>query len=376
MSSEEQTSTTTTTKFLIHAKNLFVTFPQCPLDPGVVCLAIQNLFKDKLEYLIIGQEHHQDGNFHLHALIVLKNRYHTTNPRFLDVRGYHPNVQPARQVNQCILYVTKENYNIVSYGIDWKQAREAALKKKSVKSTIMASRLMQGDTIMDLTEENPGFVLMNLKKLLDFQNWWQTQTVLKESLLPFHSCHQVDRDSGRDWELKIVHWINLNFSQKRKHKQPQLWIYGWKDSGKTHLLMTLMKYFHGYEIPDDSNWYDGYNDDYDFAWIDEFKGQKKIQWMNAFVEGRPLSLPQRGTHPYVKKHNMPVIVCSNYPISGCYSKADNVVVDAIQCRFKEIMVPPGERIDIQFEFDASDEDTAPMYSDEEDVPSLVEPEIY
>ncbi len=126
-----------------------------------------------------------------------------------------------------------------------------------------------------------------------------------------------------------------------------------------------MNYFHSYEIPNDNNWYDAYSDAFGFAWIDEFKGCKTIQWLNSFSEGRHMSLSRRGKEPYVKKKNLPFIVASNYSIRDCFSKADFIVVKALQRRFLEVEIPLGERIDIEFDWDESDEDTVECWSDPE-----------
>ncbi len=128
----------------------------------------------------------------------------------------------------------------------------------------------------------------------------------------------------------------------------------------------MLKYFNGWNIPNDGNWCDGYSDEYDFAWVDEFKGHWTIQRLNAFVEGMQMSLPQRNKPPYLKNKNMPVIVTSNYSIENCYRKADFHVVSALKDRFIEIEVPTGNRIDLQFEFDESDEDTCEMLSETEE----------
>ncbi len=136
-------------------------------------------------------------------------------------------------------------------------------------------------------------------------------------------------------------------------------------------METLKNYFHRYEVPNDGPWYDAYSDRYSMAFMDEFKGCKKIQWLNSFAEGRHMSLPQRGKQPYIKKKNLPFIIASNYSIRDCFSKADFVVVKALQGRFLEIEIPLGDRIDISFVWDDSDTDTLDCCSSDEEGPCPV-----
>ncbi len=359
------------TKFRLFAKNIFLTYSQCPVPLSVASLLIRGLFGERLEYGLVCSEQHAVEGSHLHVFIVLVKRWDIKNPRTLDfVHGgitYHPKMEVARSVYQSIKYVCKDG-NVVGLNCDWKTMLQAAKKKTSTKVALIASLIMSGKTLIEINEKYPGFVCQHLKVLQSYKNWLDLKHFLQTPLLTFQGVQHVDKEEPRHWENQVIRWINMNFwnNPTRHHKQRQLWIHGRTNTGKTHLIMTLMSYFHAYEIPDDNNWYDGYSDSYDWAYMDEFKGCKKIQWLNSFAEGRQMSLNVRGKQPTLKTKNLPLVIACNYSIRDCFSKADYVVVEALQKRFLEVEVPLGDRLDINFEFDSSDEDTLECYSSDEE----------
>ena len=78
-------------------------------------------------------------------------------------------------------------------------------------------------------------------------------------------------------------------------------------------------------MPKDEDFYDGYEDGcYDLVVMDEFKSHKKIQFLNAWCDGQPLPLRQKGCQS-VKNDNLPLIVCSNFSIENCYHEGSGVM---------------------------------------------------
>ena len=97
-----------------------------------------------------------------------------------------------------------------------------------------------------------------------------------------------------------------------------------------------------YDMPKDEDFYDGYEDGcYDLVVMDEFKSHKKIQFLNAWCDGQPLPLRQKGCQS-VKNDNLPLIVCSNFSIENCYH--EGIGRDALVDRFNVV------RMEKEFEF--------------------------
>ncbi|AIF34808.2 replication-associated protein [Sewage-associated circular DNA virus-2] len=90
------------------AKQFFLTYPRCDLDlqlllDGLTTALAPRLFRHK-----IVQERHGDEGLHVHAIIVCAERIDTSNPRFFDVAGFHPNIQTVRNLRQAYTYLDKE----------------------------------------------------------------------------------------------------------------------------------------------------------------------------------------------------------------------------------------------------------------------------
>lgn len=76
--------------FRLQAKRIFLTYAQCPLTKEELLSELQKL--PNFHQYVISRELHEDGNYHLHAIVTLTTRINTTNKRYFDVKDYHPNI--------------------------------------------------------------------------------------------------------------------------------------------------------------------------------------------------------------------------------------------------------------------------------------------
>ncbi|KAL6536698.1 hypothetical protein OROMI_026279 [Orobanche minor] len=77
--------------FRISAKNIFITYPHCPLPKEVALRqTLEFLFPVSPLYIRVAREQHQDGIYHLHCLVQFEGRFQTQNVRFFDLSS-HPN---------------------------------------------------------------------------------------------------------------------------------------------------------------------------------------------------------------------------------------------------------------------------------------------
>jgi len=91
--------------FRLNARNVFLTYPKCPIAPatlGEFLATIRPTF-----YVHVTRESHRDGHFHLHALVQWVDKFNLRNERKFDIQGYHPNIQPARDVESVEDYISK-----------------------------------------------------------------------------------------------------------------------------------------------------------------------------------------------------------------------------------------------------------------------------
>lgn len=90
------------------ATTALVTWPQCPVEHDTFYDALRA--KDPLAEFRLAIEHHEDGNTHFHAYIVWPRKQNKRDPAWLDVLGYHPNIQAAKNPRAACDYVSKEGH--------------------------------------------------------------------------------------------------------------------------------------------------------------------------------------------------------------------------------------------------------------------------
>jgi len=77
-------------RFRLNASAMFLTYSQSSL--GRQRITSWFAAQRGLKRLIVGMEHHQDGNLHWHVTIEYSGRKDIRNARFFDIDGEHPNI--------------------------------------------------------------------------------------------------------------------------------------------------------------------------------------------------------------------------------------------------------------------------------------------
>ncbi|AAD39153.1 rep protein [Tomato yellow leaf curl Thailand virus] len=111
-------------KFLINAKNYFLTYPHCSLTKEEEALSqILNLSTPTNKLIIrICRELHEDGTPHLHLLIQFEGKFKCQNNRFFDLTSptrsahFHPNIQGAKSSTDVKAYMEKDG-DVLDHGI-------------------------------------------------------------------------------------------------------------------------------------------------------------------------------------------------------------------------------------------------------------------
>ncbi len=80
--------------FRLNAKNLSLTYPKCNAMKEAVMTKLLIMFPSQIQYAIICQEHHVDGDLHLHLMIQGVKPFNIRNATKLDeLTGQHGNYQ-------------------------------------------------------------------------------------------------------------------------------------------------------------------------------------------------------------------------------------------------------------------------------------------
>lgn len=71
-----------------------------------------------VEWALVAQEEHKDGNLHLHAVVKLSKRLSTRDPRLLDIDGYHPSMERCKSIHASVKYVCKSDPDPLPFNVD------------------------------------------------------------------------------------------------------------------------------------------------------------------------------------------------------------------------------------------------------------------
>ncbi len=126
----------------------------------------------------------------------------------------------------------KEDQALTLHGITMEEIQAIVIKKRAVPFRI-AMMVKEGNSISKIDETYPDFVMMNMKKLEDYQSL-QSMIKLHSSLLPWTLATTTLHTM---WNDRIVRWLNANIKQPRKMKDPQLWLWS-HQSGIISLLKS------------------------------------------------------------------------------------------------------------------------------------------
>lgn len=316
--------------FRMQGRNFTLTYPQCTTTKEAAAKNLEDKYGEQLVGYVVSEEAHKDGTPHLHAFVQFMKKQHIRKPDHFDfVAGQHGSYEVTKNIRNWITYVTKDG-KYVAKGLDV----EAIKRKKASKSTDIARMLMEGKSLEEINEVDPGYVMLNKRKLEEYESWIQVnqEKKSKEEWVP------PDLTDLTDSNKQIAEWLCSNIRQPRKFKDPQLFITGKRNLGKTSLIEWLERSLSVYHIPLTEEFYDLYSDQYDVVVIDEFKGQKTIQWMNLFLQGSKMNIRKKGSQ-MMKRKNLPVIILSNYTLGDCYPKArDDGRLETLQARVIEVEV--------------------------------------
>lgn len=108
--------------FYLKSKNLFFTYPQCPVDKAVIVGNILDISlllfpTNPLLYYTACNEHHADGSPHVHVVLSYERSVSIRNPRAYDFiddedipfRLYHPSFNGCRSLQHSLNYCAKED---------------------------------------------------------------------------------------------------------------------------------------------------------------------------------------------------------------------------------------------------------------------------
>lgn len=197
--------------FRCNARVFFLTYPRCPVPSGTALTLLTAVIGDRLEFICVGHELHEDGGDHLHVVFKVKRKWDVRNQRLFDISGdddtsYHCNIQSARDPRNVYRYVTKAS-DFVSDG----EIPESFLPKGEGKQSKRDAAFAELDSSTTTVED----FMCELRRLHPYEFFTRGNTIRA-------NVEQVKR---RRWEYTspyadfsipgtIQDWIDMEFTQE------------------------------------------------------------------------------------------------------------------------------------------------------------------
>ena len=91
---------------------------------------------------------------------------------------------------------------------------------------LLPKLLSEGKTVKEVHDEDPGFFMMNKRKIEEYAQWVKVHksAVKLQEWKEFADADIADLDTEADRQIAI--WLNLNVKKPRSLRQEQLYIYG------------------------------------------------------------------------------------------------------------------------------------------------------
>jgi hypothetical protein len=270
-----------------------------------------------------GHEEGQDPGRHIHACIKLDKKICTRNTAYFDsLYGKHGKVETCRDYKACQIYCCKKGNegNWITHNVDIEAVIESTKSKKGVKHETVANFIRKKErTMEEIDEKFPGYLIQHQTKVKDY--CLLQEGFRNNKLQPYYGIDQAKTMmSGNPELIRIVGWLNENLNKPRDIRQKHLWIWGDKKLGKSRLQGQLSEYFNAYFVANEDKWWSGMDNTKQIILFDEYTGFKTIADMKQLLQGNKFPMPQKGTQPFIKRKNIPTIICANSSPEQVYHK--------------------------------------------------------
>lgn len=326
----------------VQNKKFFLTYSKVEEDPGIdkVLEELRSIEKDgrsggvspfynNIKNIFITKEKHKDGTPHYHVLVILYNLYDIYgNMKIFDIPSLkHPKILTVNNVHGVVKYMMKHvdtdhiEDTLKEYNFDW----EYYWKTKPKEIPILAYQLLNDKiTWEEAIHENPHLVFK-------YESYYRSLQLFKEH-------KKMKEKQGLKLESFNLLNLELNFNE-RKFKEPQFWICGPANAGKTHFINSLKEKGHNMFLGSKDNDWSGYNDEYyDSIYFEEFCGETTIQFMNQLLEGSEMKLRAKYEKQVHKNKNLPIFINSNLLPHEAYHNVNDGKLNTLLTRINIIYI--------------------------------------
>lgn len=307
----------------------FLTYPQCGEYTKVECAEDLSMFCDEW---VVASETHSDGSPHLHAVVHSREDLSFEEFRYLEKtfssKDKVPHIEQVKRQRDSIRYTCKEDFEPTWFGNHIKVYLPfAVLAAEWVKTH------REYNTFDPFVAARPQYYRFLEKMHADY---WAKQPPV---LVRCSSSRVADALGGVcerqvDWARDVFDWGRRAFSDSRRHKMPQLYLFGEPNVGKTTLIRRLFDVKKCYVAGLDKWWMAGFNENtHTWIWFDEFDYEKF--WAKndllKLLAGEPFVYNVKYGNPRTYNCNVPVVMSSN----NCFKEDEWPNAFLVRCEIIE-----------------------------------------
>ncbi len=311
----------------------FLTYPRCDATKEECLAHLQSV--GKLDEFCICRETHEDGGLHLHAYVFYdKPGVRNADIIKFDFNGYHGNYQSVRNRSRVLVYVQKQDADVLT-NIDKELLVDKGAKRKRENAEVFGSSETE----------------LKAMYLAGDYSWRGLLAMLKA------------RHAFRLMTMKPLQAMDVK----------GIWIYGEPGCGKSHWARTQ---FPNAYLKLQNKWFDGY-DLQETILLEDFDFQKLGHHLKLWAD-------KWGCHGEVKGGLTPLlhsrlIITSNYTIGQLYVD-DGVLCAAVRRRFQQLTMRPDGRlsrdVDLVQRWDGGQDRLVQLDEGEFDMNTLFDPMAY
>lgn len=306
--------------FRFRRKNVFLTYSDAQNDPSIdqVYKELRKIDKESknpnkicnnIDFMLVVKEKHKNGVTHFHVFMQFFEQLDRSDSRLFDVPSLkHPEIVYVNNVKRVIKYMCKHvktdedrQNNLREFNLDHRFFLETTCESLDTLGYKLINKIISP---IQAIKENPKL-------------FFKADTLLRNHDL-YHSEVEKLNNPGKELiDIVIGHReknpLVFKFNKnKKKRENPQFWICGNTNSGKTYNVEQLELLGHrGYLGSKDNDWA-GYRDEYwDFMYFEEYSGENTIQFMNQLLEGTKMDLKAKYGNKIRKNKNLPIFINSN-----------------------------------------------------------------
>nr|WAE42405.1 MAG: replication associated protein [Cressdnaviricota sp.] len=296
-------------EFKLQGKNFFLTYPQCDMLREEAYNRLKEVCD--IEFICVGQEHHQDGARHLHVFLTSRKKLTIRNQKFFDIGGYHGNYQTCRDSDDVMKYVTKDDLHPFRFGM------YVGNKQSNVQKIAIQNKILLSKPLHELVDEGE----------VSLHNYTKLDNAIKS--------YNLAKIVVQDYQPRTCYWI-----------------WGATGIGKSRYVRTTYPGSH-YSKPM-NKWWDGYNQE-KIILIDDFdlKGECLGHYLKIWADCYSFVGEVKGAT--IKPVFDTMIITSQYLPKDIWCqgndshKWDHELVKAVQRRFKLCTIHDGELEELDWE---------------------------